>query len=412
MEDYFLDQIDDAYWDAEEFGDWINFHAQSQLSSKLDDVLDAAYKSVKKGNFEPAIDAGFEIIRRNVEVINHTDDSYGYLGGIMHDALRLLRNIAGQDLDDDSRELFIDSCEKSLKDKIFDGWDWFIDVYEFLVMLAQTPEECRQLIRRIKKDERLSKDYYVESQMKFIHKLIEKSEGEEAALQFMMKNLQVEDFRKQAIDRAINAKDFAQAYQLGENGIAQEKEHRYGLISTWNDCLLKTAQAEGNRDRIITYARRLYLDSYNIEGDFYAILKANVPQEQWQDFALQLAEDAQHSRRKERYAEICARENWHQRLMDYVNRGLDIRTLHEYEDMLLVSHRQEVIDFYIRYIWHVMEGYRCRATYKEVCRYLRHIYRLGAGQQVVVDIANDLRTKYRRCPALLEELDRLPFIHS
>ena len=287
------------------------FMRRVQLSSKLDDVLDAAYKSVKKGNFEPAIDAGFEIIRRNVEVINHTDDSYGYLGGIMLDAFRLLRLIAGQNLDDDSRELFIDSCEKSLKDKIFDGWDWFIDVYEFLVMLAQTPEECRQLIRRIKKDERLSKDYYVESQMKFIHKLIEKSEGEEAALQFMMKNLQVEDFRKQAIDRAINAKDFAQAYQLGENGIAQEKEHRYGLISTWNDCLLKTAQAEGNRDRIITYARRLYLDSYNIEGDFYAILKANVPQEQWQDFALQLAEDAQHSRRKECYAEICARENWH-----------------------------------------------------------------------------------------------------
>ena len=412
MEDYFLDQIDDAYWDAEESGDRINFHAQSQLSSKLDDVLAVAYKSVKKGNFEPAIDAGFQILRRNIEVINHNDDSYGYLGGIMHDALRLLRYIAGQDLDDDSRELFIDSCEKSLKDKIFDGWDWFIDVYEFLVMLAQTPEECRQLIRRIKKDERLSKDYYVESQMKFIHKLIEKSEGEEAALQFMMKNLQVEDFRKQAIDRAINAKDFAQAYQLGENGIAQEKEHRYGLISTWNDGLLKTAQAEGNRDRIITYARRLYLDSYNIEGDFYAILKTNVPQEQWQNFALQLAEDAQHSRRKERYAEICARENWHQGLMDYVNRGLDIRTLNEYEDMLLASHRQEVIDFYIRYICHVMEGYRCRATYKEVCRYLRHIYRLGAGQQVVVDIVNELRTKYRRCPALLEELDRLSFIHS
>ena len=412
MEDYYLDQIDDAYWDAEESGDWINFHAQSQLSSKLDDVLDAAYKSVKRGNFEPAIDAGFQILRRNIEVINHNDDSCGYLGGIMHETLRLLRHIAGQDLDEDSRELFIESCEKCLKDKFFDGWDWFVDIYDFLVMLAQTPEECRQLIRRIKKDERLSKDCYVESQMKFIHKLIEKSEGEEAVLQFMMQNLQVEDFRKQVIDRAINAKDFAQAYRLGEDGIEQNREHHRRLISTWNDCLLKTAQAEGNRDRIITYARRLYLDSYNIEGDFYAILKANVPQEQWQDFALQLAEDAQHSRRKERYAEICARENWHQRLMDYVNRGLDIRTLHEYEDMLLVSHRQEVIDFYIRYIWHVMEGYRCRATYKEVCRYLRHIYRLGAGQQVVVDIANELRTKYRRCPALLEELDRLSFIHS
>lgn len=238
MEDYFLDKIDDAYWDAEESGEWINFHAQSQLGFMIDDVLDAAYKSVKKGNFEPAIDAGFEILRRNVEVINHNDDSCGYLGDIMHEALRLLRHIAGQNLGDDSRELFIESCEKCLKDKIFGGWDWFVDVYDFLVMLAQTPDECHQLLRRIKKDKRLCEDYYVEHQMKFIHKLIEKSEGEEAALQFMMQNLQVEDFRKQAIGRAIDAKDFEQACQLGEDGLEQDKEHRpeispHGMTVCW-----------------------------------------------------------------------------------------------------------------------------------------------------------------------------------
>ena len=406
MKTHLVDQIGNAYLDAEKSGKWVDYQAQRRLSSRIDGVFDVAYKSVKNGDFESAIEAGFEILRRNIKLINHNDDSCGYLGGIMDEAMRLLHDIADQDLNDDSREFFMECCRERLHDKTFTGWGLHLDFYELLVALAHTPTECRQLIKEIETDKRLSDNYEAPYHLKFIHKLIEKSEGKEAALKFLMQNLQVEDFRKQAIDNAISANDFVQAYQLGEDGIRQDEKQRLGYVSTWNACLLKTAQAEGNLERIVTYARRLYLDHYNIDGDFYAILKDNVPQEQWNEFALQLAEDALHHRKGELYAEICARENWHQRLMDFVIQILDIRMLRKYEDMLLVCHREEIIDCYIRYIWYVMEGYRCRGTYREVCRYLRHIHHLGAGQ-LVVTVADELRTKYPRCPALLDELDQL-----
>ena len=406
MKALLVDQIGDAYLDAEKSGKWVDYQAQRRMSSRIDGVLDAANKSVKNGNFEPAIVAGFEILRRNIKLINHNDDSCGYLGGIMNEAMRLLHDIAEQDLNDDSREFFMECCRKRLYDKTFTGWGLHIDFYALLVALVHTPTECRHLIKEIEKDKRLSDGYEAQYQLKFIHKLIEKSDGKKAALEFLMQNLQVEDFRKQAIDNAINAKDFAQAYQLGEDGIRRDEKQRSGYVSTWNACLLKTAQTEGNTERIVTYARRLYYDHYNIEGDFYAILKANVPQDQWSEFALQLAEDALQHGKGELYTEICAKESWHQRLMDYVRQVLDIRMLRKYEDMLLVCHREEVIDCYIRYIWHVMEGYRCRGTYREVCRYLRHIHHLGAGQMVVT-VADELRAKYPRCPALLDELEQL-----
>ena len=406
MKALLVDQIGDAYLDAEKSGKWVDYQAQRRLSSRIDGVLDVAYQSVKNGNFEPAIVAGFEILRRNIKLINHNDDSFGYLGGILNETMSMLHDIAGQDLDDDSREFFMECCRKRLYDKTFTGWGLHIDFYELLVALAHTPVECRQLIKEVEKDKRLSDNYEVQYQLKFIHKLIEKSEDKEAALEFLMQNLEVEDFRKQTIDNAISAKDFAQAYQLGEDGIRQDEKQRPGRVSTWNACLLKTAQAEGNAERIVTYARRLYLDHYNIEGDFYAILKDNVPQEQWNEFALQLAEDALHHRKGELYAEICARENWHSRLIDYLRQVLDIRMLRKYEDMLLVCHREEIIDCYIRYIWYAMEGFRCRGTYREVCRYLRHIHHLGAGQKVVT-VADELRVKYPRCPALLDELEQL-----
>ena len=406
MKALLVEQIRDAYLDAEKSGKWVGYQAQRRLSTRIDGVLDAAYKSVKNGDFGPAIVTGFEILKCNIKLINHNDDSCGYLGGIMNETMRLLHDIAEQDLNDESREFFMGCCRKRHYDKSFTGWGLHIDFYELLVALAHTPAECRQLIKEIEKDKRLSDGYEAQYQLKFFHKLIEKSEGREASLKFLMQNLHVEDFRKQAIDNAISAKDFAQAYQLGEGGIRRDEKLRSGYVSTWNACLLKTAQAEGNAERIVTYARRLYFDHSNIEGDFYAILKDNVPQEQWSEFALQLAEDALQHGKGELYAEICARESWHQRLMDYVTQILDIRMLRKYEDMLLVSHREEVIDCYIRYIWYVMEGYRCRGTYREACRYLRHIHRLGAGQMVVT-VADELRAKYPRCPALLDELEQL-----
>lgn len=405
-DDFLASRINEAYWDAEEEGDWMNFHIQSRLSSQVDDELDVARRLMAKGKYEPAIEAGFTTIQNNIDAINHNDDSCGYLGGIMNNALHLLRELAAKDLDDDSRELFIDFCSDCLKGKIFDGWHWYIDIYDYLVMLARTPDECRKLIKKIKKDKELGDEFYVEKQHEFIHRLIEKSDGEEAALQYQMQNLQVEAFRKQAIDRAISAKDFARAYQLGDEGIKQDEENYSGCVSTWHYYLLKTAKAEGNQERVITHARYLYLHSYNIEGDFYGILKTYVPHEQWNDFALQLAEDVLHTHWTERYADICAQENWHQRLMDYAAQATDIRILRRHESLLLKDHRQEVIDCYVRYIWHQMEGFRCRATYQDVCYYLSHIGRLGAEQQAA-SIASELRVKYRRCRALLEELDRL-----
>ena len=183
MKALLVEQIGDAYLDAEKSGKWVDYQAQRRLSSRIDGVLDAAYKSVKNGDFEPAIEAGFEILKCNIKLINHNDDSCGYLGGIMNEAMRLLHDIAEQDLNDDSREFFMECCRKRLHDKTFTGWGLHLDFYELLVALVHTPAECRQLIKEIEKDKRLSDGYEAQYQLKFFHKLIEKSEGKEVALE-------------------------------------------------------------------------------------------------------------------------------------------------------------------------------------------------------------------------------------
>ena len=177
-------------------------------------------------------------------------------------------------------------------------------------------------------------------------------------------------------------------------------------MSTWNHCLLKVAQAERNREKTIDYARRLYIEPYYEEGDFFTILKKNVPKEQWETFVRQLADDVLKSRSPEHYAAICSSEGWHQELMNFVGKQFRIGLLQTYEKQLIPHHRNEVIQCYVRYIYHLMEYSRGRDTYREICNYLRHISSYGA-EELATETALDLRTKYRRCRALLEELDRI-----
>ena len=404
--DAYIEQVQDAFWDATMEGDWVNFSVQSLLSSEIYDAVESARKFMSKGNPEPAIEIGFTIIENGIDLINHNDDSCGYLGTIMRLGLELLRDVLKLELDDECRELFQNYCEDCIKKKTLSGWDWNFDIYECLISLLQTPKEARQLIKRIEKDEHLAKDYNADRRMKLIHRLTEKAEGKEAARQLMMSNLQVEDFRRQAISEAVEAKDFSKAYQLGEEGIVQDKGNRPGRVSTWNHCLLKVAQAERNREKTIDYARRLYIEPYYEEGDFFAILKKNVPKEQWETFVRQLADDVLKSRSPERYAAICSCEGWHQELMNFVAKQFRIGLLQTYEKQLIPHHRNEVIQCYVRYIYHLMEYSRGRDTYREICNYLRHISSYGA-EELATETALDLRTKYRRCRALLEELDRI-----
>ena len=278
---------------------------------------------------------------------------------------------------------------------------------ECLIALLQTPKEARKLIKRIESDEYLAKDYNTDRRMKLILQLTEKADSKEAARRLMMDNLQIEDFRRQAITEAVEAKDFARAYHLGEEGIALDSDHQ-SRVSIWNHCLLKVAQAEKNREKTIDYARRLYIEPYYEEGDFYAILKKNVPKEQWEAFVRKLADDVLKSRTPERYAKICSSEGWHQELMDFVRKQSRIGLLQEYEKQLLPYYRNEIIECYVHYIYRLMEYSRGRDTYREICNHLRHISSYGA-KNLATETATDLRTKYRRCRALVDELDHISF---
>ena len=404
----YVNQIDSAFIDAEgEYG-YISFYEQRHLESIVCEALDAAKHFRDSGNYEAAINISFCALENGAAAVMHSDDSMGYLGSIMHESIEVLLSLADPEaskLTDDTRKDFMDRCWQCIEDDNFKGWDWYTDMYGFLICLADRQNEYEAIMQALNSDEEFKSDYRQRERMRLKKDLLLKWKGEEAARQLMLENLQVTEFRSKVIEEALSANDFQRAYQLASDGIEQDKDNAQGVVSTWNRWMLRTAQKEVNYELTVKYASLLYLHPWHEEGDFYELLKQTVPSDQWPKFAENLAKQAIDGGYNGKYADICSREKWVDRLMEYVGKQQSIYTLNEFESQLLPKYRTEIIDMYIRYAEGLMKSYnRNRNTYKEICHYLKHADKLGGHDKVEASVKM-LRAEYKRCRALLEELN-------
>ncbi len=405
----YIGQLTSAFIDAEGDYGYIDYHNQSKLLRVVTEAAEAAGEFRERRHYEAAIDICFTILESGIDAINHSDDSMGYLGSIMVEGMQGLYALADPavcQLDEDSREAFMDRCWTCIEKDTFEGWDWHAEMYDFLITLANCEEEYKDIMECLDGDKCFSRDYYKRKQLQMKRELMLKWKGEDKAHELMMSNLQIQEFREKAIEEAMESNDLKRAYQLALDGIDQDKKDKPGIVPTWNHWMLRIAQKEKNYDLIVEYATKLYLHPWHEEGGFYKLLKETVPVTDWNIFAERLAKEAIAIGHKEKYADLCAREKWYDRLMAYVRENRSLHILRQYESLLLDDYRDEIIDRYISYANHLMTSSynRNRNTYQEMCRHLEYAIKLG-GKGKVADAVKSLREKYSRCRALIEELN-------
>ena len=105
-------------------------------------------------------------------------------------------------------------------------------MYDLLATLAKDESECRKISKALEKDEAFERDYYKRRKMHIMRQLVAKSKGAEAAQEFELQNLHIQEFREKAIREAIESSNFARAYQLCEDGINQDQKDRPGIVPT------------------------------------------------------------------------------------------------------------------------------------------------------------------------------------
>lgn len=377
------------------------------VSKELSSMLGLANHYIRKGNHKSAFFICTAIKDELISALEYADDMDGNLTDTIYDAFDTLATIAQEDPPEEVRELIFKYCLTSFSKRSFSGWDWHLNFLRLAAYTLSTDSEMEELFKRIAAIPK-SSEYEVKKAQEIQYDVLLKRKGKSVAQRFLEQNIGNPSFRAQAIQDALDQKDYEKAIALANDGIEQDSGYP-GLIIDWYDWLLKIAESQNDTERVILYARYLLLESHNPKRDYYQILQATVPPEEWTDFVEAIVQETMERKpyyRTDLVASIFIREEWWSRLLDLVKEERTLDQLAKYEKLLAQHFPNELADLYAERIIRYIENHVGRNHYRTACKYIRRMIKLGAREKAD-EVISQLRQTHYRKKALMEELDNV-----
>ena len=377
------------------------------VSNELSSMLGLANHYIRKGNHKSAFFICTAIMDELISALEYADDMDGNLTETIYDAFDTLATIAQEDPPEEVRKLILKYCLTSFSKRSFSGWDWHLNFLRLAAYTLSTDSEMEELFKRIAAIPR-SSEYEVKKAQEIQYDVLLKRKGKSVAQRYLEQNINNPSFRAQAIQDALDQKDYEKATALANDGIDQSSGYP-GLIIDWYDWLLKIAESQNDTERIILYARHLLQESHNPKRDYYQILKATVPPEQWNGFVETIVQEAMERKpyyRTDLVASIFIREEWWSRLLNLVKEEHTLDQLAKYEKLLAQHFPNELADLYAERIIRYIENHVGRSHYRTACKYIRRMIKLGAREKAD-EVISQLRQTHYRKKALMEELDNV-----
>lgn len=135
-------------------------------------------------------------------------------------------------------------------------------------------------------------------------------------------------------------------------------------------------------------------------------LKAICTKDEWEDYREQIL--VSRSGWLIRYP-LMEKEGLYERLLEEIVKEKDILYLNKYEKTLKKEFPERVRDIYVQYVRKQAELVSDRKQYKELVQYLKKIRKYPEGDAMASEIAGEWKEKYRRRPAMMDELRKAKF---
>ncbi len=368
-------------------------------------LLDSAQNQIKEQNYLTAVHICTAVMEQMTEALQYADDSNGSIGDCIRSAFDMLFKAASIPLPEQVRVHLINYCFTAFDKKVYEGWDWHIDMLQFASMLLKTEDEFQLLLDRTKQAGR--SEYEVEEAESITYEALLKIRGEEEADVYLKRHLANSHLRIRAIKNELEKKHYAEARSLALEGVERDRENKPGLVHEWHEWLLKTAQEQGDNKSILEYSRLLFIGNFRHEQDYYELMKELVPVDQWKNFVEGLVEDLSTKSRwyaAGEVANIYVREGWHDRLLEIVKSSPSLGSLERYEKHLKKEYADELAKLYADAVIRYVRENTGRQKYKTAAKYLRRIKKLGSTEKAS-QVVETLRAEYPQRRALQEELD-------
>ncbi len=385
---------------------FIEWSAANKLGRDVDELIENAHKHVKSQNYAKALPIIFAVIEGMSEPLNNSDDSSGSIGGCIAGAFNLLEQVAKECTQHKIRRTIFEACIEYFKQDLYKGFDWYRDLMSIAASLVDNDDDFNTVAAFL--DKEYDYEFTTQEFQTVKYNLLKRYKGDTEAAKYLEANLSNSDLREKAIELSINNKDFDRAEQLANDGIEQDKEDKPGLVSTWNEWLLKSAQAQHDRGKIVKCARQRLLDNFQPQQDYYKILKDNVDPQQWPSFFDALINEPNKSKHfsATTIADLYIKEEMWDRLFALVKENQYFSFIEHYEKYLDDKYSNQIAVMYADLILASMERNMGRNHYQESCRYLRRMIKLGARAKAD-EVIETLRSLYPKRRALMEELEKV-----
>jgi uncharacterized Zn finger protein len=405
--EFYVKQVKSILKAASDRHGFIDWSASRIVGIAVNNLLETAQKQIDSSNYRSAFLICTAVMEQMTEALQFSDDSNGEIGGPIDIAYDMLYAIAQEQIPEEIRKLIIEYCFSAFDKQIYSGWDWHLGVLSLAADLLKTEDEAERILKQI--DQAQRSEYERESAQSIKYEVLLKTKGESVAEKYLEQNIANSYLRREAIRKALEMENFERAITIAKDGIKYDLKDKPGLAKEWYDWLLKIAQAQNDSEKVIEYARFLFIDNFRNEQDYYQILKKNVAPEKWNEFIESAILDINTKSRWPNtglIASIYIKEEWWGRLLELIKSSPSLNTIDYYENFLSKEYSAEIAELYADGVLKYMKENMGRNHYQNACRYIRKIKKLGAKDKAS-EIISFLRAEYPQRKALMEELDRV-----
>lgn len=385
---------------------WIGWRDMKYVVNTAEPLLKNAKRYLENNNLDNVFFISTALLEEMTEAFQYADDSNGDIGYFAESAMDLLYELTQEKLPERLRGQVFEYCISAFEEGVFSGWGWHLGMLDLACELTDKENEVDSILHCV---DTIQGKYEIERAQTFKLKVLKRFKDAKEVEKYIDEHISNPSIRRDEIKKAFDSKNYESVIKLSKDGILSDEKNKPGLAKSWYNWLLKTAQAQKDVNKIIAYARFLFVDNFSAEQDYYQILKDNIPNDNWHSFLEDLIKEITPKtnwKYTEQIRKIYIKEQWWDRLFLMVKENPSLNNIEQNEKYLANNYAPELVKLYSDHITNYVEEYVGRNYYQTACRYLRRMKKLG-GHDRVNELIELFREQYPKRRALQEELNRV-----
>ncbi|MCF2445734.1 hypothetical protein L0657_17365 [Dyadobacter sp. CY345] len=411
-----------------------DYYASNDLAQGMNSILAKAKKAILFNSFSDASAIVCTVLSHLVtEAVPNIDDSSGYLGETIADAIFLMQEVATSPVcsHEIKKDLFLFLNKELSKDVYFDYGDFGYDLFNIFRSLAVSLGKTEDFLKsasRIKIDDSEEEndnyrtEYFIKQKL-----LLFRETGNVPELErLILENLNFVEVRKEYLHELLERKDYISAKKLIAEGIsiAESKDHP-GTVTEWKRRLLEIAFAEGDLQAIRHYTIEFAFDQ-GFDVTYYHAWKNTFQESEREaaffklvakltsDINVQAREHLHHSWWSPSYhllkmlAPLYVEEKKWESLYRVVESYPRLDLLFEYLPHLSPRFESELADLFVPAL--IIEGDKAnsRREYANLAyQMLEIIEQMPGSRSKIIEAVQLLRSKYPKRSAMIDELKKV-----